>query len=94
MGSRPRKGPGGRSYTPPPKELPGVSGLRRVRPKTRRSGGGLRPRWKGANGDIYEWDAQHGTLEHYDARGNHLGEVDPDTGEELKPADSSRKVKP
>jgi hypothetical protein len=92
MGSRPRKGPGGRSYTPPPKELPAFPGLVRATPKTRRKGGGLRPRWKDTDGNISEWDSQHGTLERYDAKGKHLGEFDPNTGEKLKPADSSREV--
>jgi hypothetical protein len=48
----------------------------------------------GPRGAIYEWDSQHGTVEKYDARGRHLGEYDPDTGEELKSADPSRRVEP
>jgi hypothetical protein len=52
----------------------------RVRPKTPvKGGGGLRKRWKDAEGNIYEWDSQHGRLEKYDKRGRHLGEFDPDT---------------
>ena len=43
---------------------------------------------------IYEWDSQHGTVEKYDAQGRHLGEYDPETGEELNPADPSRRVEP
>ena len=51
------------------------------------SGGGCR------TGIIYEWDSQHGTVEIYDRSGrNHLGEFDPETGEQTKPADPSRKV--
>lgn len=94
MAGRPRKGPGGRSYTPPPRELPGFPGLKRVRPKSVRAGGGRRPRWMDDDGNIYEWDSQHGTLERYDTHGKHLGEADPNTGQELKPAEPSRRVKP
>jgi len=65
-----------------------------VKPKTRRSGAAYRKRWKDQDGAIYEWDSQHGTVEKYDAQGRHLGEYDPDTGEELNPADPSRRVEP
>ncbi|WP_134705485.1 MULTISPECIES: colicin E3/pyocin S6 family cytotoxin [unclassified Rahnella] len=42
---------------------------------------------------IYEWDSQHGTVEVYDKSGrNHLGEFNPETGFQTKPADSSRRV--
>lgn len=56
-------------------------------------GGSLRSRWKDSKGRIYEWDSQHGTVEIYDRSGrNHLGEFDPITGEQTKPADPTRKV--
>lgn len=33
-------------------------------------------------------------VEKYDKRGVHLGEYDPDTGEQTKPADLGRNVEP
>lgn len=58
-----------------------------------KGGGSLRSRWKDSKGRIYEWDSQHGTVEIYDRSGrNHLGEFDPITGEQTKPADPTRKV--
>jgi len=62
--------------------------------KTSRPGGGLRARWKDADGNIYEWDYQHGKLEKYDRRGKHQGEYDPTTGQQTKPRDPKRKVEP
>ncbi|MGW2961624.1 colicin E3/pyocin S6 family cytotoxin [Streptomyces sp. NPDC001220] len=47
-----------------------------------------------ATGEIYEWDSQHGAVEKYNKRGKHLGEFDPDTGAQTKPADGTRKVTP
>ena len=81
--------------TPAPKELPAFPDAKRAKPKTPvQGGGGLRKRWVGKDGSIYEWDSQHGTVEKYNKRGKHLGEYDPVTGEETKPADPSRKVTP
>jgi hypothetical protein len=62
--------------------------------KTPRPGGKLRERWKDADGNIYEWDYQHGRLEKYDRRGNHQGEFDPKTGKQTKPRDRTRRVEP
>jgi hypothetical protein len=91
----PRRGPGGKGYTPPSEELPGFPNAKQVRPKTRRSGAGFRKRWKDPDdGTIYEWDSQHGTVEKYDGNGHHLGEFDPDTGEQIKPKVSGRRVEP
>ena len=45
-------------------------------------------------GIIFEWDSQHGAVEMYDKRGRHLGEYDPTTGEQTKPADKTRSVEP
>ena len=43
--------------------------------------------------EVCEWDAQHGKVEKYSKNGrNHLGEFDPDTGEQTKPADPRRSV--
>lgn len=94
MGKSPRKGPGGQPYTPPPRNLGGIPGAARVKPKSMKRGGGLRARWKAPNGNIYEWDSQHGTLEKYDSNGRHLGEIDPDTGEELKATQPARSIEP
>jgi hypothetical protein len=35
---------------------------------------------------------RHGTVEKYDKRGRHRGEVDPETGEQVRPPVSGRKV--
>ena len=80
-------------YVPPAKNIPGIPGLRNVKPKTP-FGGGKRKRWKDKDGNIYEWDYQHGKLEKYDRRGRHKGEFDPETGEQTKPPDSNRRVEP
>lgn len=55
-------------------------------------GGLLRRRWKDTDGNIYEWDSQHGAVEIYDKRGRHKGEFDPNTGEQTKPPVPGRKV--
>ena len=67
--------------------------LRREKPKTPVSGGGgLRPRWKDKDGNIFEWDSQHGEMEIYDKQGKHQGSYNPKT-KEKKPPVKSRKVK-
>ena len=80
-------------YFPPPEALPGFPGAERVRPKTR-MGGRLRPRWRDADGFIYEWDFRHGSIERYDRRGRHLGEFDPNTGRKIAEAVAGRRVEP
>ena len=82
-------------YVPAP-DVPGAfPTLVRAKPKTPvRGGGGLRKRWKDGEGNIFEWDSQHGRLEAYDKRGRHIGEFDPDTGLQTKPADPTRSVEP
>jgi hypothetical protein len=95
LGGAPRRAAGAGVRVPPPKVLEAFPGLMRVKPKTPlQGGGGLRARWKDKSGKIYEWDSRHGTLEKYDKRGRHLGEFDPSTGEQLKPPDPARMVKP
>lgn len=43
------------------------------------------------NGDILEWDKQHGEVERYDKTGkNHKGAYDPNTGKQIKDGDDSR----
>jgi hypothetical protein len=81
------------TYIPPPKNLLAFPEAKKVKPKTFIAGGGLRKRWKDKN-YIYEWDSYHGKVEKYDKRGNHLGEFDPNTGEQTKLADYSRKIEP
>jgi hypothetical protein len=80
-------------YIPPPERLPGFPRAERVRPKTQVAGR-RRPRWRDEEGYIYEWDFQHGTVERYDRRGNHLGEFDPETGRLIKHAVPGRQVEP
>lgn len=59
-----------------------------------KGGGGLRKRWKTKDGTIFERDSQHGAVEKYSKRGKHLGEFNPETGEQTKNADSTREVEP
>lgn len=80
-------------YVPPPVVPPAFPDLRRVKPKTR-FGGGLRKRWKDSADNIYEWDYLHGLVEKYTPIGRHLGEFDPNTGEQTAPADRNRSVEP
>lgn len=77
----------------PPKELKGFPEATRKHAKTPRPGGGLRARWKD-DGSIYEWDYQHGHVERYDRRGNHVGGFDADSGERVSEAVSTRHVEP
>jgi hypothetical protein len=86
--------PGDHSYHPRPSSFPAFPGLKRATPKTPKKGGGLRDRWKDEDGTIYEWDSQHGALEKYNKRGKHLGEFNPQTGAQTKPANKTRKVEP
>jgi hypothetical protein len=81
------------TYIPPPDILPAFPDAKRVRPKTPLKGRGYRKRWKDTE-FIYEWDSFHGRVEKYDARGKHLGEFDPQTGEKKKEADCTRSVEP
>jgi Cytotoxic len=50
-----------------------------------------RRRYRG-NKRLYEWDSQHGELEVYDTRGNHLGVADVYSGEFIKPAVHGRRI--
>jgi len=76
-----------------PRDLPGFPFARKVKPKSRFRAG-LRPRWRDRNNDILEWDSRHGRVERYNSRGEHLGEYSAETGEQLSPADHTRKVVP
>ena len=82
------------AYVPPPEDdvLPAFPNAERVRAKTWFAGG-KRRRWKDGK-YIIEWDYRHGNVELYDLSGRHLGEYDPNTGEQVKPAVPSRTVEP
>ncbi|TDF77733.1 toxin [Pseudomonas sp. H9] len=83
--------PGDHSYHPAPKELSAFPDARRAKQKTMvQGGGGKRHRWVDSSGKIYEWDSQHGAVEIYSKQGKHLGEFDPQTGEQTKPAKPGR----
>lgn len=84
--------PGDWRYHKSPDSLDAFPGAKRVSPKSRNQGGKMRARWEDADGTIYEWDSQHGTVEKYNRRGKHLGEYDPKTGQQTKPADSKRRT--
>ena len=78
-----------------PRTLKAFPDAQRSTRKTVVPGGGLRHRWKDhKTGMIYEWDSQHGTVEMYDRLGHHLGEFDPETGRQIKPAQPGRRVEP
>lgn len=80
----------------PPKETPAwIKGGYRSQEKTPvQGGGGKRRRWKDGDGNIYEWDSQHGTVEKYGRTGKHLGEFDAGTGEQVSEAVRGRVVEP
>ena len=81
-------------YHPAPAVPEGFPGLVPAKRKTPvQGGGGLRKRWIDGDGQIYEWDSRHGTLEMYKRNGQHIGEFDPKTGARLKAANSARTVK-
>lgn len=87
--------PGDHKYYKAPEKLIAFPDALRANRKTRVKGGGaLRKRWKTLRGTIFEWDSQHGTVEMYNKRGLHLGEYDPTTGEQTKPADKTRSIEP
>ncbi|WP_434675735.1 colicin E3/pyocin S6 family cytotoxin [Pseudomonas sp. D3-10] len=87
--------PGDHKYHKAPEVLIAFPDALRADRKTRVKGGGaLRKRWKTLKGIILEWDSQHGTVEMYTKRGQHLGEYSPITGEQTKPADKTRSVEP
>jgi hypothetical protein len=50
-------------------------------------------RWRSADGKrLYTWDSLHGEIEVFNARGRHLGVIDPLTGEPIKDAIRGRKI--
>lgn len=85
--------PGDHNHHPAPDSLAAFPDLKSAPSKTYvRGGGKKRRRWKDSSGKIYEWDSQHGKVEVYTKQGKHLGEYDPLTGEQTKPADPGRRV--
>ncbi|WP_093413416.1 MULTISPECIES: colicin E3/pyocin S6 family cytotoxin [unclassified Pseudomonas] len=85
--------PGDFKYYPAPTTLSAFPDTKSAPLKTSvRGGGKKRRRWKDSSGRIYEWDSQHGKIELYTKQGKHLGEYDPQTGEQTKPADPTRRV--
>ncbi len=75
--------------------MKGFPDAARAKPKTLRPGGGMRARWEDRKiAQIFELDYQQGMVEVYDRQGRHLGEFDPNTGQQTKPPDPSRKVEP
>ncbi|MEU4344104.1 colicin E3/pyocin S6 family cytotoxin [Nocardia sp. NPDC023852] len=72
-------------YQPAPKDLPAFPKAKWAKSM------GRRKRWVDDDGNIYEWDYQHGAVEKYSKNGKHLGEYDPKTGEQTKPPDRTRK---
>lgn len=84
-------GGGDIKYHAPPLVLPAFPDTFPVKSKNSvQGGGGKRSRWKDRKGKIYEWDSQHGAVEMYDSQGIHLGEFDPETGKQTKPAKPGR----
>jgi hypothetical protein len=86
------RGGGDIKYHKPPKELAAFPDAKPAKDKSSiQGGGGKRRRWKDGKGRIYEWDSQHGKVEIYSPQGTtHLGEFDPETGEQTKPGKPGR----
>ena len=50
-------------------------------------------RWRSPKGDrLYTWDSLHGEIEVFNARGRHLGVIEPVTGQLVKDAVRGRKI--
>ena len=82
-------------FIPAPENLKAFPDARSTYGKTPVQGGKiLRDRWRDTKGNIYEWDYRHGTVEMYNKHGKHLGEFNPNSGIQMKPADKTRKVEP
>ena len=79
-------------YFPPPKILKAFPDAQLTKPKTKIANTNkLRKRWQDSS-YIYEWDYQHGAVEKYDKNGQHLGEFNPETGQQKKPANPHRSI--
>ncbi|CAN1598547.1 S-type pyocin domain-containing protein [Pseudomonas mediterranea] len=83
--------PGDHKYYEAPVLLPAFPDAVRVKSKSSVQGGGKqRRRWVDRKGRIYEWDSKSNAVEKYDKLGSHLGEFDPLTGRQTKPAKPGR----
>lgn len=60
--------------------------LKRFRGKTKTNG------LSGGDRRYYEWDHTHNDIEVYNSRGEHLGSIDPTTGDMYKPAIEGRRI--
>jgi hypothetical protein len=76
---------GGETGKLDPAQSPVWKQLEPYRGKTKTSG-------QGGGRRYYEWDFTHGDIEVYNSRGEHLGSMDPTTGEMIKPAVKGRKI--
>ncbi|MEQ7129478.1 colicin E3/pyocin S6 family cytotoxin [Actinopolymorpha sp. B11F2] len=77
--------PPGQHYHVPPRRLNAFPDAQPIRSK------GPRRTWKDSQGNIYEFDRRHGTVEKYDRGNRHQGDFNVDTGKQVGPADPSRK---
>ena len=51
------------------------------------------PRWRNSDGSrLWEWDQVHGHIEGYNARGQHVGVFDGQTGERIALAVRGRRI--
>ena len=82
----------GKSPFPTPGTLPAFPDAYRVKPKGQ--GKRRRARWESGRDVIFEWDSLHGTLEKYNKRGEHLGEYDPITGDQISGPNPSYRIEP
>ena len=57
------------------------------------AGNGRKTSGSGSGKRYYEWDYTQNDIEQYDRRGNHLGSIDPITGELYKPPVPGRRIK-
>ncbi|WP_082348834.1 colicin E3/pyocin S6 family cytotoxin [Planktothricoides sp. SR001] len=70
----------------------GFPGAKRIRSKTNIKGGSKRKRWQWKK-FILDEDTQHEAVEKFrESDGKHLGECDPQTGEQTKPANPKRRL--
>ena len=60
--------------------------------KLQNAGNGRKTSGKGKKKKYYEWDHTHNDIEVYNSRGEHLGSMDPTTGEMYKPAVPGRTI--
>jgi len=54
---------------------------------------GLKSSGSGSSKQFYDWDYTHNDIEVYNSRGQHLGSMDPVSGEMYKPAVPGRTIR-